>query len=202
MDAVARLDHAAAERELGLLAGVLPPRDLVYRVALPIMKDVGELWHSGRLSVAQEHMTSALLRNLLGGLISHHHRTSTSGKILFATPSGEKHEFGILAAAMLAAAGGLGIVYLGSELPSDELITAVAKTAPQVVILGFVGSNGAKAALKEIKRAAAKLPAETELWVGGTKDKSLVQEINRTKALMIDDFEMLERNLSRLGAQF
>jgi hypothetical protein len=66
MAAISRLDYAEAERELALLAAVLGPREMVYRVALPLMQEVGEAWHDGKLSIAQEHMTSALLRNLAG----------------------------------------------------------------------------------------------------------------------------------------
>ncbi len=79
MEAIERLDYAEAERELALLAAIMPPRELIHRIALPLMRQVGEAWHAGRLSIAQEHMTSALLRNLLGALIPLYRRVSPSG---------------------------------------------------------------------------------------------------------------------------
>jgi DNA-binding transcriptional MerR regulator/methylmalonyl-CoA mutase cobalamin-binding subunit len=200
--AIKRLDYAEAERELSFLAAVLAPRELVHRVALPLMRQVGEDWHEGKLSVAQEHMTSALLRNLLGSLIPLYRRASPAGKLLFATPSGEHHEFGILLSAMLAAGGGLGIVYLGADLPAEEIVAAAQKTAPQAVVLGFIGANGAKTAMKELQKVAQKLPAQIELWVGGMKEDDIIKEIKKTRALVIEDFEMLELHLSRLGARF
>ncbi|MFN0086295.1 MAG: MerR family transcriptional regulator [Blastocatellia bacterium] len=202
MEAIERLDYAEAERELALLAAVLPQRELVHRVALPLMRQVGEAWHAGRLSIAQEHMTSALLRNLLGALIPLYRRATPAGKLLFATPSGEHHEFGILVSAMLAAGGGMGIVYLGANLPGEEIIVAAQKTAPQAIVLGFIGANGAKAGLKEIQKVAHKLPAQIELWVGGTQTAALVKEIAKTRALLIEDFQMLEQHLIRLSARF
>ncbi len=202
MAAIERLDYAEGERELSLMAAVLPPRELVHTVAVPLMRQVGEAWHDGKLSIAQEHMTSALLRNLLGSLIPLHRRTSPVGKVLFATPGGEHHEFGILVSAMLAAGGGLGIVYLGANLPGEEIVVAAQKTAPQAVVLGFVGANGAKAGIKEIQQVARKLPAQIELWVGGTQTEALVAEVRKTRALLIEDFRMLEQHLLRLGAQF
>ncbi len=200
--AIERLDYAEAEKELALLAVGLTPRELVYRVALPLMREVGEAWHEGKLSVAQEHMTSALLRNLLGAMIPLHRRTSPAGKLLFATPSGEQHEFGILLSAILAVGGGLGILYLGANLPAEEIVTAAQKAAPQAVILGFIGADGAKAGLRDVHEIARKLPAKIELWIGGAKDESLVKKIGRTRALLIEDFETLERHLIRLGARF
>jgi DNA-binding transcriptional MerR regulator/methylmalonyl-CoA mutase cobalamin-binding subunit len=200
--AIERLDYALAERELALLAAVLAPRELIYRVALPLMQEVGEAWHDGKLSVAQEHMTSALLRNLLGALVPLYRRMSPASTLLFATPSGEHHEFGILLSAMLTVGGGLGVIYLGPDLPAQEIVGAAEKTAPQAVVLGFIGSNGAQAATKELREVAQKLPSDIELWVGGTKDEELINKVKKTRALLIEDFETLEQHLIRLGARF
>ncbi len=202
MAAIERLDYAEAERELSLLAAVLAPRQLVHRVALPLMRQVGEGWHQGKLSVAQEHMASSLLRNLLGALIPLHQRTSPTGLALFATPSGERHEFGILLSAMLAAGGGLGVIYLGADLPAAEIVGAARKTAPQAVVLGFIGAEGSEQGIIEIQKVARNLPSQIELWVGGAKEEALVEEIGKTRALLVEDFDLLERHLVRLGARF
>lgn len=202
MEAIERLDYANAERELSLLAAVLPPRELVHSVALPLMRQVGKAWHAGQLSIAQEHMTSSLLRNLLGALIPLHRRIAPPAKLLFATPSGESHEFGILVSAMLAAGGGLGITYLGANLPGDEIVFAAHKVAPQAVVLGFIGANGAKVGLAEIQKVAHKLPAQIELWVGGTRNDEMIEAVGQTRSLLLDDFQRLEQHLVRLGARF
>jgi DNA-binding transcriptional MerR regulator/methylmalonyl-CoA mutase cobalamin-binding subunit len=202
MAAIERLDYAEAERELSLMAAVLSPRELVHRVAQPLLRQVGEAWREGHLGIAPGHMTSALLRNLLGAVVPLYRRTSPAAKLLFATPVGERHEFGILLSAMLAAGGGLGIVYLGADLPAEEIVIAARKTAPQAVVLGFIGANGTSEALRDLQVIARKLPPRIELWVGGAKTEVLANEINQTRALLIDDFEMLEQHLSRLGARF
>ncbi|MBS1788784.1 MAG: MerR family transcriptional regulator [Acidobacteria bacterium] len=202
MSAIERMDYLEAERELSLLAAVLSPRDLVHRVALPLMREVGDGWHLGTLSVAQEHMASSLLRNLFGALIPQHQKTAPTSKLLFVTPSGEQHEFGILASAMLAVGGGLGAIYLGTNLPAEEIVQAAQKTAPQAVILGFIGANGAKAGITEIHKVAQNLPSHIELWVGGTQADALIEEVRKTRAVLIENFEMLEQHLVRLGARF
>ena len=202
MAAIERMDYSEAERELSLLAAVLSPRDLVHRVALPLMREVGEAWHEGRMSVAQEHMTTSLLRNLFGALIPLHQKTAPTSKLMFVTPTGEQHEFGILASAMLAVGGGLGAIYLGTNLPAEEIVLAAQKPAPQAVVLGFIGANGAKIGITEIQKAARNLPSHIELWVGGAQSDAMVEEIRKTRALLIEDFQMLEQHLVRLGARF
>lgn len=202
MAAIERMDYSEAEHELSLLASVLPPRELVHRVALPLMRQVGDCWSQGTLSVAQEHMASALLRNLLGALIPLYRRTSPASRLLFATPSGERHEFGILFSTMLAVGGGLGAIYLGVDLPAEEIVDVARKSAPQAVVLGFIGAEGSDAGIIQIQELAHKLPSHIELWVGGAQGEDLVEEIRKTRALLIEDFELLERHLVRLGARF
>jgi methylmalonyl-CoA mutase cobalamin-binding subunit len=147
-------------------------------------------------------MTSALLHNVIGALVSICRRNSPASRVLFATPAGEQHEFGILLSAMLAAGGGLGIVYLGANLPAEEIVSAARRTAPQAVVLGLTGANGAKAELKELQEVARKLPAQIELWVGGPQRDAAVSGVRKTRALLIEDFAMLEQHLIRLGARF
>jgi methylmalonyl-CoA mutase cobalamin-binding subunit len=154
------------------------------------------------MSAAQEHMTSALLRNLLGGLVRLYARTAPPASLLFATPSGEQHEFGILCAAMLAAAGGLGIVYLGLSLPASEIVAAAEKTAVQVVVLGLKGATSSSEPVEVLQRISQSLPASIELWVGGPASPTSAAQIKRTRARFLADFEALEQQLTRCGAKF
>ena len=110
------------------------------------------------LTIAQEHMTSSILRNLLGGLVRLSNTSTQSQKILFATPSGELHEFGILAAAMLAVAAGFEALYLGPSLPPLEIVSAAERTSPRAVVVGLKASEPTQATIEELRMIAAKLP--------------------------------------------
>ena len=80
----------------------------------------------------------------------------------------------ILCAAMLAASGGLGVAYLGADLPSSEIIDAVGKTKAAVLVLGLKGAVSVKEPMRELHRIAEKLPLPVELWVGGVRSADLV----------------------------
>jgi hypothetical protein len=69
-------------------------------------------------------------------------------------------------------------------------------------VLGFIGANGAKIGLAEIQKVAHKLPAQIELWVGGTRNDEMIEAVGQTRALLLDDFQRLEQHLVRLGARF
>jgi MerR family transcriptional regulator, light-induced transcriptional regulator len=122
--ALRRFDASEVEREIGRVAASLPPRDLVHAWVLPLMRHTGTEWHDGRLSTAQEHLLSAALRSLFGGIIRAMPSAPRRPNLLMTTLPRDRHEFGILGAAMLAALAGVRVTYLGVELPPDEIVDA------------------------------------------------------------------------------
>ncbi len=196
--AIASYDYAATNEELGRLALLLRPDELVHRVVLPLMRMAGDNWESGVFHIAQEHMLSSCVRNLLGGLVRLHRSGHGSGGILITTPSGELHEFGILAAAMLAVAREFPVAYLGPNLPAREILLAAEKGAPRVVVLGIMATNATPAVRDDIQRLASELPAATELWLGGSGASQVWDGVARPGLLVLQDLTQFERHLARL----
>jgi MerR family transcriptional regulator, light-induced transcriptional regulator len=199
--ALAAYDADALDRELGRLAIALPPRDLVHRVVLPVMKEVGDEWEAGRLTAGQEHLLSAALRNLLGALLRLSLANRGVRRLVFATPSGERHEFGILAAAMLAALGGLGVVYLGPDLPAAQIHDAATITESDVVLLGLTFGGGQPTTIAEVRALAERLPPSIELWLGGPVLTEFARTIARPGLVLLKDFAALETQLARIGSR-
>ena len=200
LDAIGAYDYAAANNELGRLALLLRPNELVYRVVLPLMRLTGENWENGVFQIAQEHMLSACVRNLLGGLVRLQRNGGGAGRILLTTPSGELHEFGILAAAMLAVAHEFQVAYLGPNLPALEVLLAVEQSEPQAVVLGIMKSNVTSAVRGDVDRLASELPETTELWLGGSGATAVTNGAVRDGLIVLEDLTHFERHLTRLKA--
>jgi DNA-binding transcriptional MerR regulator len=172
--AAARLDHmiaaldsydlATIESELNRFAAVLPARDLVFAVVLPLLREIGTRWQAGLLRPAQEHMVSAIIRSVLGSLLRALTRAEAPSRVVFAAPSGERHELGLLSAAVLAAAEGYGAVYLGPDLPAADIWHAATRAEARVVIVGLTTPG---AVTRAELRALSQAPAGLSLWVGG-----------------------------------
>lgn len=163
--AIESFDSRRAADELSRLAAVLSPRDLVYRVVVPLMQEVGNRWHDSQFAVAQEHLVSQLLRNLLGGMVQLFRPSNTKMKMVLATPAGESHEFGILASAMLASMAGIEAISLGTDLPAREIGEAAQRLSATVVLLAVTVVN--KNTTKELRAIAVAIPESSELWIGG-----------------------------------
>ena len=202
LQALQAFDAAGVERELNRLSLALKPRDLVHRVLFRFLKQVGDEWCANRLNIAQEHLLSGAVRSLLGAMMRLYSKDDVSRRLLFATPSGERHEFGILAAAMLAAAGGLGVVYVGADVPGRLIVDSAARSGVDVVVLGVIYSGSTRELRKQVDYVVDHLPGRLELWVGGPLASDLDRTFPRRQIVRLPDFDALERQLVRIGARF
>jgi DNA-binding transcriptional MerR regulator/methylmalonyl-CoA mutase cobalamin-binding subunit len=193
--AIEGFDAARAGDELSRLAAVLSPSDLVYTVAAPLMREVGIRWHNGTFAIAQEHLVSQLMRNLLGSMMRLFRPSSPAIKMVMATPAGESHEFGILASAMLASIAGVEPVYLGPDLPALEIAAAAQRVSARVILLGITLIHESTAG--DVRAIAEAMPQESELWVGGASGADLdLSQLGR-KTVLLSNFPAFENECRR-----
>jgi methylmalonyl-CoA mutase cobalamin-binding subunit len=164
------------------------------------MRITGERWHEGKFTIAQEHMITSLLTGLFASMLRLYAPANPPAKILLATPEHEHHGFGVLAAAMLTAAGGLGAIHLGTNLPTRDIIQAAAKTDAEAILIGLCGAE-AHSAIPVLQEIQSKVIPRTRLWVGGASAQiaGAATEIGWTP---LTDFNVLQRHLGLLGARF
>ena len=196
--AIENYDYAAANGELGVLASLLPVPELVACVVHPLMDLIGKRWYNGTLTVAQEHMVSALLRNLLGGLVRLYHPREPRVRLLFATPASELHEFGILCGAMLAVSVGIEAVYLGPNLPTPEIVSITNRLQPQALVLGVAAPAYVPDLKGSVAFIAAQIPPATELWIGGRDAPDAIPGTPADRVTFLEDFASIQPHLTRL----
>jgi MerR family transcriptional regulator, light-induced transcriptional regulator len=188
--ALDRYDRDVVESLLNRHATVLPPRDLVFGVVMPLLRELGTRWAAGRLRPAQEHLVSASIRSVLGGLLRTTARPHASPMIVFATLSGERHELGLLCAALLAASAGYGILYLGVDLPAAEIIHAASSAGARVVIVSLTTPGAVSRA--EMRRLAG-VSRGIELWLGGPGAQAATDAAGRDARHIRDLDDLLQR---------
>jgi DNA-binding transcriptional MerR regulator/methylmalonyl-CoA mutase cobalamin-binding subunit len=197
LQTASRFDIGALERQLGEALLALGGAAFVRRVAAPLLQEVGERWEAGKLSIGSEHLISAALRNLLGGLIRGRGNAAAAG-ILLAAPSGEQHEFGLLLTGFVAAEAGLRVCMLGAETPAAEIVSSALRGRIDAVGLSLVNSDNRTNAGKQIKEIDKALPANVELWLGGRDASATLRKASRTRALLLTKPADVERHVHRL----
>jgi DNA-binding transcriptional MerR regulator/methylmalonyl-CoA mutase cobalamin-binding subunit len=198
LERLERFDDAAVTRLLGDAVVGLGARSFAHEVAVPLVHRAGTLWSEGKLPMAAEHLLTATLRNLLGGLIQR--RVQAGRPLLLTTPAGERHELGLLLVALLALDAGVTVVNLGVDLPAAEILEAAKHRRARVVGLSVVASENHAQAVKEIEAIQMALPADTELWLGGADARRAAAAVKRFRGWVVDDLNTIETELARIAA--
>jgi DNA-binding transcriptional MerR regulator len=174
---------------LSRAALTLPSQRMIHEVTLPILHQTGELWEHGKASIAQEHLISAQLRSMLLNLL--HWKASPVGapRIVITTPRLHLHEFGALIGAVLAAARGFDAIYLGANLPADEVLEAARRLKAGLVLLS-VARDLEDGELEPLVADLERIAATQETWLGLPRDHALQELLQGVR--LFHDFEALE----------
>jgi methanogenic corrinoid protein MtbC1 len=198
MDRLASFDERSVTRLLGDAVVALGIPTFVQEIVVPLVGRVGARWAEGARSIGEEHLLTGTLRNLLGGLL--HGRTTAGRPIVLATPAGERHEIGLLSVALLARDAGIGVVYLGVDLPAADIVSAAERARAVVVGMSIVGADNRARATREVDALEKALSRECEVWLGGADAGAVASGIRSCRGLVLDTLPATEIELARVVA--
>ena len=131
---------------------------------LPALRVVGEGWHAGRLSVAQEHTATGIVISWLGTVRSALPPIPGPLQVLVATPAGEGHAVAVWALELLLARRGVAALALGSDVPHESLERELEARRPRAIVFSLARSNS----LPEVRKVARfALLHGTQVFAGG-----------------------------------
>jgi len=139
---------------------------LTTRIA-PLVERVGREWAEGRLEIRHEHFLSERLGDLLRSLRLPLDQQAAGPVVICATLPGEAHALGLQMAALLMAACGLRVLYLGPNTPPAELAALAADLPAAHVALSISSAADAQATTRQLRRLRQLLPGEVGIVAGG-----------------------------------
>ena len=108
------------------LASDHSPSQVLLELLAPALESIGERWHVGELTVADEHRASAVAVRLISRLGARFARRGPKrGSVVITTPPTEQHSAPVAIAADLLRWAGFNVVELGADTPADALAHAV-----------------------------------------------------------------------------
>lgn len=147
----------------------------------------------------QEHLATGVVRSLLETIRDAHSGGFGGPTIVVATPPGEPHEIGALMAAVVAAAEGWQVLYLGADLPLPETAAAVRRTGAKVVALSIVSRERDPALADGLARLRALIPLDTVMLVGGRSAGQYDETWTEIGAKRVPDMSAFRAELARLS---
>lgn len=198
LDAARRYSSAECEQSLTLAISLMSPSRLIGEVLEPLLREVGERWHSGAFSIAQERLVSSTVRKHIGLIVETYDRTARRGSIVFATLPGERHELGLLMSAMVCASHGFKVHYLGPDLPAEEIARYARASGAGIVALSVLLLDGVEAVPGQLRTLREALAPDVPIWVGGSGAQQIDRSALPEGAIVVADSAELEQRLDVL----
>jgi DNA-binding transcriptional MerR regulator/methylmalonyl-CoA mutase cobalamin-binding subunit len=192
MTAIENLHVQDAEQLLSRAALSTEPVEFLKNVVAPLLTEVGDRWERGELRIAHEHACSTVMRGLLFSLMRLYPASHSQRRVVITTPAHEDHELGALMVAMLSAMHGWDVLYLGPNLPAEEIGYAVSDSNAELLMISVTNLDP-KTAKKEIGAIERAVPETVRILAGGRA--ASVGPTSRVEVLQ--DLEDLAAKLSR-----
>ena len=161
------LDSASLDDKLRRSVATLGVSTFIESVAVPLLRRVGDEWHAGHFTLAQEHLVSSLLHDIVAESMRAFTNQNGAPRLLVATPAGERHAIGAALVGAAAAVEGWNVLYLGADLPATEIADAAVAARVRVVAVSIVYVEHREAMIEEMRALRSRLPSTIALIAGG-----------------------------------
>jgi methanogenic corrinoid protein MtbC1 len=172
---------------------------LYQRVVCPAMYELGRLWEAGAITVADEHLATALTHRVLAALRPPElfeqafQVRSDKPRAVLAAVQGEHHALGLRMAADLLEDSGYQIAYLGADVPTEALLQAVQTLSPDLLGLSATMPDSAQR-LEDVVEAVCEEHPRLPLLLGGQGTGSP----RLREGIRVDDLELLPEKVPAL----
>ena len=148
------------------LGGGVSVREVQSGVIRAAQDEIGRLWQLNLVTIAQEHMATAISQLALAALFERAPVPPPRGKkIVIACVEGEHHDLPARLVAAYRELVGFEVRYLGANVPQDDLAAAIRDEAPDVIGLSVTMSFNMPALRQTISRL--RVVTTAPILVGG-----------------------------------
>lgn len=161
--------HAASRLINDAVDAGMNVRDVYLFVFQPSQRELGRLWQTNQISVAQEHYCTAATQQIMAQLYPRIFRTERNGKKIVATSiGGELHEIGIRIVADFFEMEGWDTYYLGANSPPSTIVEALQERKADLLAVSATMTFHIRAVEDLIKQVRASMATKSvKILVGG-----------------------------------
>jgi methanogenic corrinoid protein MtbC1 len=141
------------------------------------MYRIGGRWERGEISVADEHLATAISNRVMGAVYESlvTELPVSKERVLIAAVEGDQHVMGLRMVADVLEGAGYETLYLG-ETPLVDLLPFISTHAPRVIALGATGPWSAQQLRDTVCAIRSNMPS-IPIVLGGAQARELVDNI-------------------------
>lgn len=146
-------------------------------VVWPALTNIGTMWETNQISVAEEHLSTAIIGRVMAALYPRFAQfTVTRGTAVVSSGPNEFHEIGARMLADFMELDGWDVTYLGANTPADEIHAILKRNKPFVVALSVATVFNLDKARQVIQMINEDKETKTiKIMVGGLAFNSMPQ---------------------------
>jgi methanogenic corrinoid protein MtbC1 len=171
--------RVAADVTHAAIAGLPDAITVLDGVITPAMHEIGRLWEIGDITIADEHLATAIANQalplLFANLAPSRTNPTPAPRVLLACAYPENHSLGLRMIADVLDANGFDVRYAGANVPVEDLPRALARHRPDLVALGAtleLSRPGLEQAVESVRAVAPELP----ILIGGAAAEGLATD--------------------------
>lgn len=199
LEAVRSLDTGRLDGMLHRALASLGVRSLIGEVLEPLVRRIGDSWQEGSLDPFHEHFTTISVRRLLSGIITSAASAAPAPGLVVATPPRQHHELGAMMVGAEATVLGWRVVYLGPNLPVDDIAKAARGLAARGAALSLVYPDVDERLLTELRRLRRDMGGSRFVLAGGAGVRGHEEALEALGVLVFQQGSDLEPILRRLA---
>ncbi|MEI8355556.1 MAG: cobalamin-dependent protein [Deltaproteobacteria bacterium] len=117
---------AALERVMSAFRNGYPIPDIYRDILQEALYEIGRLWETNQISVAEEHIATAITQYVMSNLYQHLEMSDIRrGRLVITGVQGELHQVGGNMVSDILEADGWDVMFLGVNVLPEEVVTAV-----------------------------------------------------------------------------
>ena len=141
-------------------------------VIRPAQIEIGRLWQENEITVADEHLATAISQLVVSHLYRHLPPAAPKGKrVIVCCGEDELHEMGARMAADFLEMAGFDVRFLGANVPADSVAAMVRTTRPDVVVLSAATTFCFPGLRRTIAAVRAAGGPDLPILVGGSRQR-------------------------------
>lgn len=134
----------------------------------PVQYEIGQMWERNEVTVAKEHMATAITQYVVASLYPHLEIPDASrGNAIVTGVRGELHQLGANMVSDVLEADGWNARFLGTQLPHASVLEAIAEHEPLLVGISATVLSSLQGVVELIDETRATFGSDVRILVGG-----------------------------------
>jgi methanogenic corrinoid protein MtbC1 len=135
LTAIQDFSHERIEAVFNEASSLYPLDMITERLIEPVLHELGRNWQGSDTGIAEEHFYTNWVRNRLGARFHHAYSQVSGARIICACLPGSYHDIGLMLFSLSAMTRGYRVLYLGADLPLEQIAAVVRRSGARGVVL-------------------------------------------------------------------